>query len=156
MSAPQLTRREHVLRAVGEFNRLGGEDFRRKYGYGPAKKYYLVVEGNYYDSKAIAGVAHGYEHPDEGFLRNTDFNGGRGIRRKLEQLEFVVEVIPKSELPEDFHEGVRRPRNPPWERDELLLALDLYMREGMLDDTHTDVQELSDILNRLPIASTSP
>jgi hypothetical protein len=67
--------------AVGEFNRLGGEHFRERYGYGPAKKYYLVVEGSYYDSKSIAGVAHGYEHPDEGFLRGTDFNGGRGIRR---------------------------------------------------------------------------
>ena len=44
-------------------------------------------------------------------------------------------------------------RNPNWTRDEVILALDLYMREGrqQLDPRHRKVQELSRLLNTLPI-----
>lgn len=44
-----------------------------------------------------------------------------------------------------------RRRNPPWAQDELILALDLYLRRGLLDDLDPEVQELSDILNALPL-----
>lgn len=44
-----------------------------------------------------------------------------------------------------------RRRNPPWTQDELILALDLYLRHGLLDDLDPQVQELSDILNALPL-----
>jgi len=42
-------------------------------------------------------------------------------------------------------------RNPNWTRDELILALDLYMRHrpAVLSKTSADVIELSEILNRL-------
>jgi 5-methylcytosine-specific restriction protein A len=42
-------------------------------------------------------------------------------------------------------------RNPNWTRDELILALDLYMRHrpAVLGNTSADVIELSEILNRL-------
>jgi 5-methylcytosine-specific restriction protein A len=43
------------------------------------------------------------------------------------------------------------PRNPPWEYDELILALDLYLRRGQPSVTDDEVVELSDILNRLPL-----
>lgn len=48
-------------------------------------------------------------------------------------------------------------RNPDWSRDELILALNLYMAAGrkQLDAAHPDVQELSDLLNRLPIHKAS-
>jgi 5-methylcytosine-specific restriction protein A len=42
-------------------------------------------------------------------------------------------------------------RNPPWPVDEIFLALDLYFRHGQLDDTDTEVIELSGMLNALPI-----
>lgn len=44
-------------------------------------------------------------------------------------------------------------RNPPWSRDELILALDLYVRRGrkQLDATDPDVVALSGLLNRLPL-----
>jgi 5-methylcytosine-specific restriction protein A len=42
-------------------------------------------------------------------------------------------------------------RNPPWTVDEVILALDLYFRHGQLDDTDSDVIELSGVLNALPI-----
>ena len=44
-----------------------------------------------------------------------------------------------------------RRRNPAWAFDELILALDLYKRRGLLDDTDPDVQELSRVLNALPV-----
>jgi hypothetical protein len=48
------------------------------------------------------------------------------------------------------------PRNPPWDRDELILTLDLYLREGMLDDRDAPVVELSDLLNRLALHPSRP
>lgn len=42
-------------------------------------------------------------------------------------------------------------RNPKWTREELILALDLYMDHGIVDDTDPKVVELSRILNRLGI-----
>ena len=44
-------------------------------------------------------------------------------------------------------------RNPPWQRDELILALDLYIKYQCesLSYGHPDVVELSALLNRLPI-----
>jgi len=45
------------------------------------------------------------------------------------------------------------PRNPPWSRDELILALDLYFRTNVtrLGKTSAEVVELSRSLNALPI-----
>jgi 5-methylcytosine-specific restriction enzyme A len=47
-------------------------------------------------------------------------------------------------------------RNPDWTYDELILALDLYLEKGQLDDTHPDVIELSTVLNALPIHTDRP
>ena len=44
-------------------------------------------------------------------------------------------------------------RNPPWNRDELILTLDLYFRvePSKIDAIHPDVIALSIILNSLPV-----
>lgn len=42
-------------------------------------------------------------------------------------------------------------RPPRWAKEETILALDLYMRMGWLDETHPEVVELSDVLQRLDI-----
>jgi 5-methylcytosine-specific restriction protein A len=47
-------------------------------------------------------------------------------------------------------------RNPPWSRDELILALDLYRRYGIADDHHPEVARLSGVLNELPIHASRP
>ena len=47
-------------------------------------------------------------------------------------------------------------RNPNWADDELMLALDVYLRHGLLDDQSGEVQDLSDLLNRLPIHPVRP
>lgn len=48
-------------------------------------------------------------------------------------------------------------RNPPWSRDELILALDLYFRVDVsrISSTHPDVQAVSDLLNRLQLHGDS-
>ena len=49
-------------------------------------------------------------------------------------------------------------RNPPWHRDEIILALDLYSRlePGQIHAKNPDIQELSRLLNRLPIFDVRP
>lgn len=43
-------------------------------------------------------------------------------------------------------------RNPPWERDELILALDLYFSVGArISPNHPEVKALSKVLNKLDI-----
>jgi 5-methylcytosine-specific restriction protein A len=49
-------------------------------------------------------------------------------------------------------------RNPPWQRDELILALDLYFRHppNSISKTHPEVLALSELLNALPIHPHRP
>ena len=87
-----LTSREAVLEAIAEFDRLGRETFLAKHGFGPARDFHLVHEGTSYPSKAIAGVAHGYQHPTRGPLSSDEFTGGRKtVGRRLKALGFDVE-----------------------------------------------------------------
>lgn len=72
--------REAIERAIAEYDELGRDAFLSKHGFGRATAYALVVDGREYDPKAIAGVAYGIDHPEEGTLRNTEFNGGQQLR----------------------------------------------------------------------------
>ncbi|MCL5037299.1 MAG: restriction endonuclease [Chloroflexi bacterium] len=49
-------------------------------------------------------------------------------------------------------------RNPPWTRDELILALDLYFKvnPAHISSSHPDVIRLSEVLNELPIHKVRP
>lgn len=145
MALADLTDSNAVLDAIREADRLGHGVFLRQYGYRPSRQYFLVYDGRRYDSKAIAGVAHGLQHRSLGALRPGDFSGGdQTVRMRLEHLGFVVEV---DSAPS---------RNPNWAVDELILALDLYRRQGLLDDKHPDVVHLSELLKSLPVHSTRP
>jgi len=46
-------------------------------------------------------------------------------------------------------EGTRAVRNPPWNYDETVLLLDLYLRVGCADKGHSEVAETSRLLRRL-------
>lgn len=138
MALSDLTDPDAVLAAVAEFDRLGRDEFLDRYGFGSARSYFVLVEGRPYDSKPIAGAAHGHQHPALGPLGPSDFSGGEDtVARRLRALGFEIEK--------------RAVKNPDWVVDELILALDLYLREGLLDDTDPKVLELSALLNRLPI-----
>lgn len=93
MSLSDIKSKQPVLDAIAEFNRLGGDQFLKKYGFGHARSYLLVHDGQKYDSKAIVGAAHGYARPDLGPLKAEEFNGGEvPVKRKLERLGFRIEV----------------------------------------------------------------
>jgi hypothetical protein len=93
MGLKDMKSRKAVYRAIIECDELGRDEFLRKYGFGTAKAYYLFDEGIYYDSKAIIGVAHGYEFPEKGPLHSFDFCGGEAtVMPKLIKLGFDVVV----------------------------------------------------------------
>jgi len=92
MSLSRLTDPKAVEAALDECDRLGRGPFLRKYGFNPARGYHLIERENRYDSKAIAGVAFGYQFPDEGPLKAAIFTGGeKTVQRKLTELGFTVE-----------------------------------------------------------------
>ncbi len=85
---------------MDEFDRVGRDNFLRKYNFGPARAYFVRRDGKYYDSKAIVGAAHGYQYPQKGQLRAEDFSGGENtVRAQLEALGFTVEVRGSDESP---------------------------------------------------------
>jgi 5-methylcytosine-specific restriction enzyme A len=86
-----------VNKAIEEFDHLGRDTFLKKYGFAKARSYVLHKDGHEYDSKAIAGAAHGYL-PGYAALRPNEFSGGEAtVRRTLEGLGFtVVEEDPGS------------------------------------------------------------
>jgi putative restriction endonuclease len=92
MSLAHLTSAVAVSSAIEEFNRLGRDEFLRKYGFGESRQYFLLVGGRKYDSKAIAGAAHGYQFPKIGPLTPAMFSGGKaGAARRLRELGFQVD-----------------------------------------------------------------
>ncbi|WIY04576.1 YDG/SRA domain-containing protein [Amycolatopsis mongoliensis] len=79
--------REHVLRAIDEFDDLGREGFLNKYGFAEARQYVVVHDGREYDSKALIGSAHGYATGEA--LRPSDFSDGvRTVGARLTELGF--------------------------------------------------------------------
>ena len=70
-----LTNRGAVLAAAKECDALGKDTFLERYGYRSATKYLLVIDGKQYDSKAIAGVAYGFQHSKRGQLKSSEFSG---------------------------------------------------------------------------------
>lgn len=150
MAATELTR-SAILATLEEYDTRGAEAFLALYGYGKALSYFLLHEGKQYDSKAIFGVAHKHVSADGRPLSNTDFSGGEiQVARPLEALGFKVTRPDESQ---EFNS-----RNPPWTRDELILALDLYMSNPASPPgkTSPQVAELSSLLKyiseRLSIA----
>ncbi len=95
MPLEDLTSRDAVLSAVAEFDAIGQDAFLAKYGFGPARRYFLEVGHKLYDSKAIVGAAYGFQYPDRGPLKPQEFTGGqRTVQAKLEQLGFTMRVLP--------------------------------------------------------------
>lgn len=84
--------RSAIQRAMAEYDDLGRDAFLSKHGFGRATTYALVVDGREYDPKAIAGVAYGFDHPEEGTLKNTEFNGGLQLRSAYRPAGFDVVV----------------------------------------------------------------
>jgi hypothetical protein len=85
----QVTRAE-VLRAIGEYDRLGPEEFFSAHGFGPSRSYELVWDKRRYPHKAILGTA--YEFATGKRLGSGDFEGGKaGAVKVLGNLGFTVQ-----------------------------------------------------------------
>jgi 5-methylcytosine-specific restriction protein A len=81
-----------VLSAIAEYDELGQDAFLSKYGFRPARSYFLIRNGKSYDSKAIVGVARGYL-PGKQPLSASQFSGGEAtVGRLLRRLGFNVRV----------------------------------------------------------------
>ncbi|MFI9264257.1 HNH endonuclease [Streptomyces werraensis] len=128
--------RESVLKAIAEHDKLGREAFLETYHFGKARSHVLVHEGQEYDSKAIAGVAHKW---DQGrALAPSEFSGGKEHAAAwLKRLGFQVKAV----------------QNPDWARDEVILACHIVMTNDWkgLDAQDSRVIELSALLQLLPI-----
>ena len=120
--------RSAVLAAIQEYKDLGQDAFLERYGFEKARAYLLLFDGERFDSKAIAGAAHGYLSGREP-LKASDFSGGDStVARKLRDLGFVVS--PR--------------RSPDWTRDEVILACDLVRQNSwrQLEDTDDRVHRV--------------
>jgi hypothetical protein len=80
-----------VLRAIGEYDRLGPKAFFAEHGFAPTTTYDLVWEERLYPPKAILGTA--YELATGQRLASGDFEGGKsGAVAVLGKLGFTVQA----------------------------------------------------------------
>jgi 5-methylcytosine-specific restriction protein A len=125
-----------VRAAMDEHDALGREAFLDRYGFAPARAYVLRHADRDYDSKAIVGAAHA--HATGAPLGASEFRGGqRTVVRHLRSLGFTVVST----------------QSPDWDWQEVVLACALVYADGWHELRTGDprVQELSDLLRRLPI-----
>jgi hypothetical protein len=81
--------RAEVMRAIGEYDRLGPDAFFAEHGFAPTTTYDLVWGERRYPPKAILGTA--YEFATGQRLASGDFEGGKtGAVRVLGNLGFTV------------------------------------------------------------------
>jgi hypothetical protein len=81
--------RDHVVRALQDYDRLGPEKFFSAHGFAPTTTYDLVWDERRYPPKAILGTA--YELATGRRLASGDFEGGKsGAVKVLGQLGFTV------------------------------------------------------------------
>lgn len=125
---------KEVLAAAAEYDATPDKaDFLRKYERGTRSDYMVEIGGKLYPSKAIATAAHGYL-PGREPLQGVS-GGMSGTAARLAELGFTVSDVSA--------------RNPAWSRDELVLALELYMRKPTAGKDDPEVSELSEMLRRL-------
>lgn len=93
MRLSDLTSGDAVQAALDEFSSVGQEAFLRAHAFGRAGAYLVQNPrtGEWADSKAIAGVALGYQFPGTDGLGARDFSGGEAtVQARLEALGFTV------------------------------------------------------------------
>lgn len=100
-----ITNPAAVQATLDEFFRLGREQFLLLYGFKPARDYFVIdpKTGALADSKAIVGVAYGYQYPEQGPLKPEEFSGGDAtVVPLLTFLGFVVKHMGAANTGEDW------------------------------------------------------
>ncbi len=134
MTIADIKDRDPVLHAITEFDRLGRNRFLKKYGFGPSRSYWLVHEGQKYDSKAIIGAAHGYARPDLGPMTAAEFSGGYAtVQHKLEELKFDVES-PHREA-DGANALLLTWKESGWPHANLIRMRNAFEKQGYVDET---------------------
>ncbi len=85
-----------VQAALDEYSQTGQAAFLHRHGFGKASDFLVrnPRTGDWADSKAIAGVALAYQHPDSGGLGADQFSGGEAtVVPRLTRLGFEVRRI---------------------------------------------------------------
>lgn len=139
----QLLSRRAVLQAVDEYSR-DEPGFLERYGYGEADTYIMRHGGHPYASKAIVGVAYGYQYPEQGPLTHDQFSGGKaGAARHLSMLGFEVDGITKD--PED------------WTLEEVQVAVSEYFRlyRAQIDGDYVRKRDFRQSLAAIPSRNES-
>jgi hypothetical protein len=145
MGLSELTNREAVLSAIREYDTVGQDAFLAKYGYSQARRYQLVHGGKSYDPKAVVGVAFGYQFPERGPLRPSEFSSGEAtVVPLLQKLNFDVRTIRKEDRAGDPEHP--SPPNLVQAGLENLLATYASTRSTIVFGQH---DELKNALNRL-------
>lgn len=84
--------RDDVVRAIGDYDRLGPGQFFAQHGFGPSRSYELIWDKRHYPHKAILGTA--YEFATGQRLVPGDFEGGKsGAVKVLGKLGFTVQPL---------------------------------------------------------------
>ncbi len=135
MSLADITA-DAVRQALAECDEIGREAFLHRYGFGEPRSYFIEHNGLRYPAKAIMGAAHGYARPDLGPLQHAELKHSKlRVREPLKKWGFTVVNTAA--------------RNPTWRRDELILALDFYIRhhDYVPDKASKEIVRLSDNIN---------
>ncbi|GAO39223.1 hypothetical protein SCH01S_28_00820 [Sphingomonas changbaiensis NBRC 104936] len=151
MAVSHITKKS-VLAAIAEHDRKGETAFLKEYGFDLSRDYWLIHNGRSYVSKAIANVAQaiGMGRP---FTRDMMLSGGVAWSvRGLQKAGFQVH---KGARPTFGGANSANERGPKWTREELILALELYMRNRRSPPGKgsAEVAELSQVLNLLALAT---
>lgn len=78
--------------AVAEFRSLGRDRFLAKYGFGRSTKYFLVDNGELFDSKAVLGAAFRFQFGTA--LSHSEFSGGESATvQVLTNLGYRVDIV---------------------------------------------------------------
>ena len=85
----ELIRREHVLKAISEYDELGAAAFRDTYGLAATHEYAFLHDGRRLDARAMVGVAHYYAAGE--ILDSDSMADAKEGARVLQVLGFDVE-----------------------------------------------------------------
>ena len=111
MALSDLTDRDAVIQAIREFDEIGRDNFLEKYGFRFARRYFLLLRGGRYDSKAIAGAAHGFQHPNLGPLKSGDLSAGEStVAKRLRTLGFEITTTGYNARPPKYWALCANPR----------------------------------------------
>lgn len=140
INLPPRIDRQHLLAAIQRIDQYGFDPHQQ------STTYDVVHGGKFYPP--IAVVAFAMEALTDEAVAAGVIRGGEGTQAFAILRDAGFELVRKSEE----SSPPRMPRNPPWTREELILALDLYFRVGRKHEgpRHPEVIKLSQLLNDLP------